>query len=105
MVHQLVFQAAPEALYRRVAIAAPPARHRRLHAELLHQFLIVVRAILASTAGVMDQARRGAFVAHDLRQRRCRQRLRHPLVHRVALQPSGEHVLNTSQVKPALAGG
>src|SRR5471030_198489 len=105
MVHQLVFQAAPEALHGRVVVAVPPARHGWLHAELLHQFLIVVSAVLAATVGVVNQARRGAFVAHGLQQRRCRQCLRHALVHRVAHQLAGEYVLDAGQVKPALAGG
>lgn len=45
MMNQLIFQAAPEALHGGVVVTVPPARHGRLHAELLHQFLIVVSAI------------------------------------------------------------
>ena len=105
MVDQFVFQAAPEAFHGRVVIAISPARHRRLHAELRHQFLIVMGAVLAAKVGVVNQTRRRAFVAHGLPQRRCRQRLRHALVHRVAHQLAGEHVLDAVQVKPPLAGG
>ena len=43
--------------------------------------------------------------SHGLPQRGRRQRLRHALVHRVAHQLAGEHVLDAGQVKPALAGG
>lgn len=46
MMNHLVFQAAPEALHRRVVVAVPLARHRCLHAELRDQFAIVVGAIL-----------------------------------------------------------
>src|SRR5471030_118486 len=105
MVHQLVFQAAPEALHGRVVVAVPPARHGWLHAELLHQFLIVVSAVLAAAVGVMNQSRCRAFVAHGLPQCRCRQLLRHAFVHCVAHQLTGVHVLDAGQVKPALAGG
>lgn len=42
--------------------------------------------------------------SHGFPQRRCCQRLRHALVHCVAYQLTGEHVLDTGQVKPALAG-
>lgn len=62
-------------------------------------------AVLAAKVGVVNQTRRRAFVAHGLPQRRCRQRLRHALVHRVAHQLAGEHVLDAVQVKPPLAGG
>jgi hypothetical protein len=83
MMHQLVFQAAPEALHRRVVIAVAPARHERLHAELLHQFSIVMCAVLAATVGMVNQFCCRSLVAHRLPQRRCRQRLRHARVHRV----------------------
>ena len=37
--------------------------------------------------------------------KRCRQRLRHALVHRIAHPLAGEHVLDAGQVMPALVGG
>ena len=45
MVHQFVFQATPEALHGRVIVAVPAARPGWLHAELLHQFLIIMDAV------------------------------------------------------------
>ncbi len=56
MMHQLVFQTAPEALHRRIVITVSPARHGGQHAELLNKFLIVVSAVLAAAVGMMNQA-------------------------------------------------
>lgn len=99
------FSGYPEALHGRVVIAVSPARHGRLHAELPHQFLIVIGAVLSATVAVVNQPRRGTFVAYGLPPRRCRQHLRHALVHRVAHRLAGKQVLDAGQVKPVLAAG
>lgn len=69
--------------------SSSPARHGRLHAELFHQFLIVLSVILAATFGMMNQPWHGTFVAHRLPQRLCRQRLHHPFIHHIAHQFAG----------------
>lgn len=105
MMHQFVFQAPSEAFHWGVAIPVPLARHGRLHAKLLNQLLIIMSTILAPTVRMMNQARGWALVTHRPPQGLRRQLLRHAFAHRVANQFAGKHVLDASDIEPALAGG
>ena len=62
VVYQLIFEASPEALYRRVVIAVSPARHRCLHSKLINKFAVFVSTVLAATVRVVDQSGRRPFL-------------------------------------------
>lgn len=105
MINHLVFQAAPEALHRRVVVAVPLARHRCLHAELRDQFAIVVGAILAATVRVQNQPWRRPLSSNGPPQRLRRELLRHPRPKRIAHHLACEDVLDAGQIEPSFIGG
>lgn len=91
---QFVLQATPEIFHRYIIIAFALAGHGGLHAELLKQLAVVMRAILATTVGMMDQSRLRTLVSHDTPQRLC-----HPRPHCIAHDLARKYVLDAGKIK------
>ena len=95
VVHQLIFQRAPDTLHRGVVIAVALPTHGRGQAKLPQLILIVLGTILRSAIGVVDQPR-----AWTLRPRRSHQGVTHQGRRHAGLHRIPDHLTRIQSFDP-----
>jgi len=104
VVHELVLRRPPETLHRRVVVAVSLTRDRGTQPELPQLSLVVMRAILGATSGVINKPWCWALGVEGLHERTPHEVRRHPGVHRMADHLTGVQILDAGEIQPTFRG-